>query len=87
MSVFRTKFTVFTFDYGYPIIYHFCFVGLPVTEELLHEAARLSGVLNVPSDFLAAEFRIECERIIPDVQNLRPDECRCAFLYLKQNLR
>jgi len=57
--------------------------GFPVTEEQLEEAATESGVLHVSDDFLTPEVRAECQRIIPDFETIRPDECNDAYLYLK----
>ena len=34
-------------------------------------------------DFLPPEVRAQCQRIIPDFENIRPNECIDAFLYLK----
>lgn len=61
------------------------FAGFPVTEEQLEEVATEAGVLNVPDDFLTPEFRAECERIIPDNDRIKSDECKDAYLYLKHN--
>jgi len=58
---------------------------LPVTEEQLEEAAEQSGVLNVKDDFLDSAFRLECERLIPNVQEVEPKDCKQAYVYLKQN--
>ena len=41
------------------------FIGWPVTEGELKEAALHSGVLSVEDDFLDATFRSKCEEIIP----------------------
>ena len=57
--------------------------GFPVTDEQLEEAATESGVLHVSDDFLPPEVRAECQRIIPDFENIRPNECNDAYLYLK----
>lgn len=65
----------------------FHFTGFPVTEEQLEEAATESGVLNMTVDFLDPQFRAECERIIPDRENIKPDECTDVFLYLKSNVQ
>jgi hypothetical protein len=58
-----------------------------LTEDNLREVAELSGVLDVCEDFLTPEFRAECERIIPDRENIEPNECKDVFLYLKDNFR
>ena len=54
-----------------------------ITEEQLEEAATESGVLHMSDDFLPPEVRTECQRIIPDFENIRPNECNDAYLYLK----
>jgi len=61
-------------------------VGLPVTDHELQEIAVLSGVLDCPDDFLSTEFRNECERII-SVADLKPKDCKDAFIFLKQNFQ
>ena len=62
------------------------FAGIPVTDAQLEEVAVESGVLDVPDDYLATEFREECERIV-DVKHLQPSDCKEAFLFLKQHFR
>ena len=52
----------------------------------LREVTELSGVLDVPEDFLTPEFRAECEHI-PDRENIEPNECKDVFHYLKDNFR
>jgi len=69
------------------IVYFNYITGLPVTEEQLKEAATQSGVLTFPDDFLEAEFRAECERVLPDSETIRPHECRDAYMYLKSNFQ
>ncbi|XP_074624109.1 uncharacterized protein LOC141882083 [Acropora palmata] len=56
--------------------------GFPVAEEQ-EEAAFECGVLRMSDDFFPPEVRAECERIIPDFENIRPNECNDAYLYLK----
>jgi len=58
---------------------------LPVSEEQLREAAEESGVLNVKDDFLDPAFRVECERLIPNCNNIVAKDCKEAYLYLKHN--
>lgn len=64
----------------------FVCLGLPVTDEELQEVAILSGVLDVPDDFLSKPFRDECERII-SLKDLTPKDCKDAFIFLKQNFQ
>lgn len=69
------------------IVHNLYITGLPLTEDNLREVAELSGLLDVSEDFLTPEFRAECERIIPDRENIKPNECKDVFLYLKDNFR
>ena len=59
--------------------------GLPVSEDQLKEVAEHSGVLNVEDDFLEPAFRLECERWIPHTNEIVPQNCKNAYLYLKQH--
>ena len=60
--------------------------GWDVTEQQLMEVAEYSGVLEVGNDFLDAAFRAQCERLLPSTEDIKPDECITAFMFLKQNL-
>jgi len=51
----------------------------------LKEAAEQSGVLQVKEDFLDHAFRLERERLIPNVEDIEAKDCRETYLYLKQN--
>lgn len=42
-------------------------------------------VMTVGEDFLPAAVRTECERIIPDVDGIRPTDTTDTFLFLKAN--
>lgn len=57
-------------------------VGWPVSEEQLKQVATHAGVLEI-DDFLDARFRRECERLIPKTEEIRPEDCVDAFLFLK----
>lgn len=59
------------------------FLGLPVTEEALDEVAQLSSVMTVGEDFLSPNVRAECERIIPDIDGVKPMDAADAYLFLK----
>ena len=61
------------------------FAGWPVTEEQLQEAATHAGVLDIDDDFLVADFRAECERLMPHIKEIQPEDCSDAFCYLKQH--
>lgn len=66
------------------IVFYWQCAGLQVTDDQLKEAAVQSGILTVDDDFLAPEFRAECERII-DTDHLKPADCKEALLFLKRN--
>lgn len=51
----------------------------------LQEAAVQSGVLEIDDDFLAQEFRERCELVMPNVTDIKPEDCKEAFIYLKRN--
>ena len=70
--------------YNYPEQYGGEKCGLNVTEEQLQEVAEMSGVLEV-SDFLDNAFRLECERHIPNTDEIDPGEADSAYLFLKAN--
>lgn len=59
--------------------------GLDVSEDQLKEVAEHSGVLNVNDDFLEPAFRLECERWVPDTNEIDPQNFKTAYLYLKEN--
>ena len=45
----------------------------------------MSCVMTVGEDFLPAAVRTECERIIPDVDGIKPTDAADTFLLLKAN--
>ena len=51
----------------------------------LQEVAELSGVLESADDLLDNAFRLECERHIPNTDEIEPAEAANAFLFLKAN--
>jgi len=57
-----------------------------MTKETFRETAEESGVLDVKDDFLDPAFRMECDRLIPNFNNIVANDCREAYLYLKHNL-
>lgn len=71
--------------YSFPEEYGLEPCGLPVSEDQLREAAEESGVLNAKDDFLDPAVRMECERLIPNFNNIAAKDCREAYLYLKHN--
>ena len=56
---------------------------LSVSEESLNEVAELSGVLEEGNDYLMADVREGCERIIPEVENVKPKDAADTYLFLK----
>ena len=60
-------------------------VGIPITDEDMHEVAIQSGVLDVPDDFLTKEFRDKCESII-SVTDLTPKDYKDALIFLKKEI-
>ncbi|PFX14012.1 hypothetical protein AWC38_SpisGene21869 [Stylophora pistillata] len=71
--------------YMYPQNYGGEKCGLTVTEQQLQETAELSGMLEGTSDYLEAGFRRECERHIPDTNDVEPAQAANAYLFLKNN--
>lgn len=59
--------------------------GVPLKEEDLLEAARLSEVLVDTDDYLEVNFRQECERHIPDIDDIKSTDAATAYLYLRSN--
>lgn len=59
--------------------------GINLTEADLREVAELSGVLDGTDDYLHPNFLRECERIIPNTDDIVPAQAANAFLYLKAN--
>ncbi|XP_028414879.1 uncharacterized protein LOC114537959 [Dendronephthya gigantea] len=71
--------------YSYPEQYAGEKYGLQISEELLQEVAELSGVLGSAEQFLDDAFRQECERHIPNTDEIEAVEAANAYLYLKDN--
>ena len=57
--------------------------GINIAEEQLLEVAELSDVLEDTDDNLRPAVRRECERHLPDTDNIQPEEAKDAYLYLK----
>ncbi len=45
--------------------------------------AEVSGVLTVEDDYLLPAVRAECERVIPDIDGVKPCNAADTFLFLK----
>ena len=72
--------------YSFPEKYGLERCGLPVTNEQLEEVLELSGVLDMPDDYLEPKFMARCEEIIDKPEDLEPKECINAFLLIKREL-
>ena len=59
-------------------------LGWPVTEEQLKDVAEVSQVLEADQDFLEPEFKSKCEEHIPFPEQVQPEQCADAFIYLKE---
>ena len=70
--------------YNYPEQYGGEKCGLDVTEEQLQEVSEMSSILEA-SDFLDDAFHLECERHIPNTDEISPSEVDNAYLILKAN--
>lgn len=55
-------------------------IGLQVTQEALDEVATLSGVISVGDDYLPSSVREECERIVPNIDGVKPAEAADAHI-------
>jgi len=73
-------------DTSWLTIVSFTVTGFPVTEEQLRDVAQHSGVLQIDDDYIEAEFRAKCARIIPMPveHHVEPAECAEAYKYLKR---
>lgn len=76
-------------DYQIMTLYWYI-TGLPahyrsITDEALDEVRELSGVMDVGEDFLDADVRRECERIIPDIDQVKPADAADTYLFLKHH--
>ena len=52
-------------------------------QDALDEVSEVSGVLTVGEDYLLPAVRAECERVIPDVDGVKPCDAVDTFLFLK----
>ena len=57
--------------------------GFQVSEQALDEVAELSQVMTVGNDFLTPAVRAECERVIPQIEDVKPSDAATTFLFLK----
>ena len=69
------------------LVYSSLFSGKPVSTEDLNEVAELSGVMSYGDDYLEPNLRANCERIIPEVETVLPNDAADSFLFLKAHYR
>ena len=61
--------------------------GVRLTEEDLLDVATYSEVLVDTDDYLQAEFCQECERHIPDPDDIKAADAADAYLFLRTNFK
>lgn len=71
--------------YSFPEEYGFEDCGWPISEDDLKKVANYSGVLECGEDFLEIPIREECERWVPNVEDVNPDDWTDAYLYVREN--
>ncbi|KAK3712321.1 hypothetical protein QZH41_017256 [Actinostola sp. cb2023] len=69
--------------YSFPAEYGAEECGFPVSKEALDEVAQLSDVMSVGDDYLTPAVRAECERIIPEIDDVKPNDAATTYLFLK----
>ncbi|XP_066912421.1 uncharacterized protein [Clytia hemisphaerica] len=72
--------------YDFPENYDLERCGFDVQLEDLQEAARLSGVLDVPNDFLSQNDRRLCETILSDPEKVTPEDFVQSYLNLRYSI-
>ena len=60
------------------------YLGWTVTEHSLREVANHSGVLEIGDDFLEPAIRRECEKWVPNIDDVTPEDWVNAYLYVKK---
>ena len=66
---------------------HISLTGFNVSKEALDEVANLSEVMSVGDDYLTHAVREECERIIPAINEVKPNDAATAYLFLKTHYK
>ena len=67
-------------------LYSICNItGLPITEEALADVREVSGVMDVGEDFIDPDVRRECERIIPEIDQVKPCDAADTYIFLKHH--
>ena len=72
------------FDKDEFTVAHLLCSGWPVSENDLEKVADYFGVLECGVDFLEEAIREECERWLPNVQDINPDDWTDAYLYVRE---
>ncbi|KAK6173659.1 hypothetical protein SNE40_017071 [Patella caerulea] len=73
--------------YSFPDKYDLEECGWIVNDDQLDEIFNHAKLDNVADDFLEADFRAKCEAIIPATENISPEDCVEAYIYIKQNFK
>lgn len=58
-------------------------IGFQVTEQLLDEVATISQVMTDGEDYLSPAVRAECERVIPRLEDVEPQNASLTYIFLK----
>ena len=53
--------------------------------EMLDEVSEISGVMAHGEDYLPRHVRAECERVIPQIGDVKPVDAANTFLFLKMH--
>ena len=72
--------------YGFPEHYGGTKCGTHVSEVDLQEVAEVSRIREDNSDYLEPQFRAECHRVFPQVNEVLPSEALLAFRFLTENM-
>ena len=65
-------------------IFLFFVLGFEVSHSQLEEAAIQSGVLEATDDYLEQEFREICQELLPNPEQVSPEDCVAAYISLKE---
>ena len=57
---------------------------MPILQEALDEVKELSGVMTMGDDYLPADVQAECERIIPEVHEVKPENATDTYKNTKK---
>ena len=65
------------------ILFFWLLTGFELTKQSLDDVAQLSGVMNFGNDYLPEVVRHECERVVPELDNVKPQDAATTFIFLK----